>query len=276
MTRGAKRGSRRGKGQGGARDGPRRPDKREGKPRPLLEAILRMEGADPPATAADAMAEAPTIAQLLSSVDGNRLADLLSGLLTVPELQANADRLEWAVRLALGAGGHGRAPRRCDLEALLNAALVEARVDRRDDPVEDFFVAPVLTPWGEFRTFPGRWEGAVPATEDLLAGFLELPEWPGKRPTVVEALSLLRLGDAVAERARLGRHAVGSGDPWAAIPLPSDERLGRIAARTRFSPADLDRLGIPVDALRRSCWQTASGKTCCPAGRATRRLSRGR
>lgn len=58
----------------------------------------------------------------------------------------------------------------------MNSALVEARVDCRDDPVEDLFVAPVLTPWGEFRTFPGRWDGAIPATEDLLAGFLALPD----------------------------------------------------------------------------------------------------
>lgn len=54
-----------------------------------------------------------------------------------------------------------------------------------------------------------------------------------------------------AARASLGRHAVGSGDPWAAIPLPSDERIKRIAARTRFSPADLEALDIPVEALQR-------------------------
>lgn len=252
MGKTGNRRGRRGPGKASAGDpnAPGRTDRPDRVPRPLAEAIMRMEGADPPTTAAEALAETPAIATLLSKINGDRLADLLSGLLTLPELQANADRLEWAVRLALGVGGGGRAPRRRDLDALLNSALVEARVDCRDDPVEDLFVAPVLTPWGEFRTFPGRWEGAIPATEDLLAGFLGLPDWPGKQVAVFETLCLLRLGDAVAERASLSRHAVGSGDPWTAIPLPSDERLKRIAARTRFSSADLEALGIPVEALR--------------------------
>lgn len=101
-----------GRGKASARhpDAPPRMDRSGHVPRPLAEAIARMEGADPPTTAAEAMAEAPVIASLLSKIDGDRLADLLSGLLTLPELQANADRLEWAVRLALGAGGAGRAP----------------------------------------------------------------------------------------------------------------------------------------------------------------------
>lgn len=216
---------------------------------PFASAIARIAGESPPEVANDAIAASPRILAMLGGLDGRRLAAWLGGLLTVPGLQANADRLEWAVRLALGCVGSGRAPRVRDLSELLNRCLVEARVDGRDDPVEDFFVAPVITAWGEFRTYPGRWEGAIASTEDMLEALTALPDWPGKVDTVVECLALLRLGDEVARRSGPGRREVGSGDPWADIAFPSEERLRKLAARVRFTTPDLARLGISREAL---------------------------
>lgn len=217
--------------------------------RPLPEAIRRLQGEEPPTTCQDALSLAPAISTLLSTINGDRAADLLSGLLTVPELQANADRLEWAVKLALGVGSNGRAPRRSDLDTLLNRDLFDAGIAFRDDPVEDFFVAPIITVWGEFRTFPSRWEGSISATEDLLTAFLALEEWPDKPRAVVETVCLLKLGEAVTKRAGIGRRIVGAGDPWSSIPIPSEERLRRLAMRTRFSAFDLTKLNIPANAL---------------------------
>jgi hypothetical protein len=216
---------------------------------PFAEALRRMAEDAPPEVANDAITAAPALMSLLAALDGDRLAAWLAGLLTVPSLQANADRLEWAVRLALGCGGAGRAPRGRDLHTLLNKAMVEARVQFRDDPVEDFFVAPVLTPWGEFRTFPGRWEDAITSTEDLFAAFLALPDFPRKSDIVVEILSLLKLVDKVIERARLDRREVGNGNPWSHIPLPSEDRLRRLAGRVKMTPSDLSRWRIPASSL---------------------------
>lgn len=216
----------------------------------VAEALRRLAKYSGPEVANDALAEAPYMQSLLLGLRSDRLAAWLGGLLTLPRLQANADRLEWATRLALGIGGDGRAPRARDLDALLNEGLIDARVQFRDDPVESFFVAPVLTAWGEFRIFPGRWEGAVASTEDLLAGFLHLPDWGAKEPTLVECLSLLKLSDSVAERSRLTRREIGDGDPWGRIELPSEDRLRRLAGRVKFTRADLALTSIAEEQLQ--------------------------
>lgn len=216
---------------------------------PFAEALARLAGEPAPEVVDDAIVAVPRLIPLLAPIDGDRLAAWLAGLLTLPRLQANADRLEWAVRLALGNGASGRAPRRRDLLDLLNAALPEARVQYRDDPVEDFFIAPVLTDWGEFRTFPGRWDGALTSTEDMISAFMMIPDWGGKRDVLAEVLNLLKLGDHVAERSRFARRELGDGAPWNAMDIPSEDRLRQLAARVKFRPQELAELGIEASSL---------------------------
>jgi hypothetical protein len=202
-----------------------------------------------PADPLEAVGFCPELAAFLEPLDGRKLALRLAGLATDPALQAQRCRLDMATRLALAYGRGTRAPRRRDLNLFLNTLCRAARVHLLEDPVEDFFVAPVVTPAGEERLFQGRWEDAALRTEAVLMAFLALPEAPQSLPAVRGARALLRLGSAIAARAGLAAHAVGSGSPGAAIVIPADDRLSRLSARVSFTAGDLAAIGLSRDEL---------------------------
>ena len=138
----------------------------------------------------------------------------------------------------------GASPNRGIVSVALNEGLGHAGVLRLEDPIEDLFCDHISTTRGDFRIFTGLWEGAGPYTQTLLNAFETLPAGRMKDRVLTSVYALLRLSDALAERAGVDRSTVSSGTPNGDFPVPSAEELKRLSRRVRFSDGDLIRLNI--------------------------------
>ena len=119
-----------------------------------------------------------------------------------------------------------------------------------------------------FKIFTGLWEGAGPYTQTLLNAFETLPAGRMKDRVLTSVYALLRLSDALAERAGVDRSTVSSGTPNGDFPVPSAEELKRLSRRVRFSDGDLIRLNIDKNALSPFLLQAANAPAISdrPAG----------
>src|SRR5580693_6513835 len=94
----------------------------------------------PPSTPDEALALAPQIIDLVAPLDPLKATNLVAGLMTDPRFQAHQIRLDYALRIIIATAQGNRRPRGRELHDFLNIQLVEARVSRLEDPIEDFFV----------------------------------------------------------------------------------------------------------------------------------------
>ena len=198
----------------------------------------------PPETILAAVGINPNIPPALAQLSPEKSIEIYAGLMTDPRFQAHTTRFDWAIRCILGYARGQRRPKQVDVAHFLNRELVTARIARLEDPIEDFFTESLPTRHGDYLLISGYWEKAALHTEAVLSAFSDLPDAPIKEASLRRAFALLKLSTAVVERAGLERRTVGSGEPNGTIHVPSDQRLGILAKRVRFSWADLDALGV--------------------------------
>ena len=203
----------------------------------------------PPSTPGQALALSTNLHDLVTDLDPAKAAATLAALMTDPRFQAHTVRLDYGLRLVLSTGCGKRKLRRAGLSELLNRSLVEARVDRLEDPIEDFFIEAIPTRHGDYLIFSGIWEKAAAHTECVLQAFTALPEWAAKDQALLTTYSLLALSDALARRCGLGRRAIGENSRANGIIVPSEERLQLLSQRVRFTWGALSKLGIKRETL---------------------------
>ena len=169
---------------------------------------------------------------------------MLSGLLTVPTLQANTIRLETLVHLA-SAHCKGRSrPNRNVIAKWLNKRFRSTRIPALEDPVEDVFIANVGTPKGNFLLFQSQWESSdyfVQTVIDILNGSAVPHEC---QRLLVPVFALLALSDCIAKRLRLQRWHSEPSIPQGAVKLPSASQINRRARAVTFTTCDLTALGV--------------------------------
>ncbi len=154
------------------------------------------------------------------------------------------------MRLVLGLAKGTQRPTRPDLMRLVNTELARASVCRMEDPIEDFFIAPIATRTGEYPVFMGTWPHAAFYTDGVLEAFARIAG-PSDLEVQASAEALLSLSRAVAVRAGLERRMDGGGTPFATVALPAEQTMARLAAHARWSAADLVSAGIDREALSR-------------------------
>jgi hypothetical protein len=174
---------------------------------------------------------------------------VLAGLLTEPKYYANGIRLDWLLRLVIAKSSGQKRPKPSEWSRVLNAGLETAKVLRLEDPVEDLFCDTIATRRGNFRIFTAQWEAAGPYTQTLLNAFVSLPSGRLKDGALESVYALLRLSDAIAERAGVYRFTESGGDPMGVLSVPGADVLSALAKRMRFTDEELARLGILKSAL---------------------------
>jgi len=185
----------------------------------------------------------------LSLYDYSSVAPLVAGFLTLPDYHANTLRLDALAQLACFAC---KGKRTADREMLVKCAglhFTDSPLIMWEDPVEDAFVGNIATNFGNFRVFRGIEESGDFWTERLLRPFedSDIPE--PLQPIITHVGALLRLSDAIAERRGLKRYTSGSGQLRGRLEIPQWRELVPAAQAVTFSLADLQKLGITLEAL---------------------------
>jgi hypothetical protein len=181
-------------------------------------------------------------------LDAIETATLFSALLTKRELQANCLRLEVAVHLAL-AYCTGRGKPSEDFASKVFDDLGRGACGRSEDPAEDVFVGLVHTPNGNFRVLEGIREGTNFYLQVVLNVMYDLPDEHHYNRLRQAVEGLLRLSDAIAERAELIEHSLGKEFPLNDLPNALADELHALCSLVCFSHDELESLRIDQSLL---------------------------
>ena len=118
-----------------------------------------------------------------------------------------------------------------------------------EDPSEDLFVSLVGTQAGNFRVFEGVWEGAAFHLQRILDIVEGMPNRPFFNQIRSSVESLLRLSDAVAERAGMPGNVLGQATPLDKLPAELADRLSTVGQLIRFNTDELARLKLSKASL---------------------------
>ena len=175
-------------------------------------------------------------------------AALLSGLLTRLDNHTATARIEALLHLAAPACRGRKKPGPRELREWLGE-IDEDSIAKLETPVEDVFVSNVETWFGNARLFQGRWESNAEYVIACTSTLLRIGE---QRPWAREArqhiMALLRVSEAVADRAGAERYVRTEGTPGEEIVLRAStvEESGRHVV---FSDEDLAAMGVEPEEL---------------------------
>ena len=171
----------------------------------------------------------------------------LAGLLTGPENHTATARIEALIHLAALACRGNKEPERRQLREWLNLAVFNDPITELEAPVEDVFVSNVGTWFGNARLFEGRWQNNGDYVEVCVETLLRIAENPWAVDALRHVMALLRVSEAVAERAGTGRYSRTASRPRETIRVSvstATESRGHVT----FSDDELAIVGVnPVD-----------------------------
>jgi hypothetical protein len=118
-----------------------------------------------------------------------------------------------------------------------------------EDPSEDVFVTLVNTPRGNFRVFEGVRDGTGFHLQRLLNVVETMPDREPFNRIRGTINCLLKLSEAIAERAGVRENALGQEMPIEALPTEIADRLPQARSLILFRDEDLERLGVDKECL---------------------------
>ena len=217
-------------------------------PRTPIDIQAYLARFEPPATPEDALAKLPRLASRLKNRDFAESAAMIAGLATERAFHAHQVRLDWAIRILSASATGSRLMDRVALDRLLNEDFPKLRLHAQEDPLEQPFVGRLVTRHGAFHLLAGVFDQSAAFTDLIVSAFEVLPGSETAGP-MARALALLRLGDALLERAEQDVWSLGPDTPVAKVKLPSPADLTLLSARARFSEMALAQLGIDARLL---------------------------
>lgn len=192
--------------------------------------------------------EHPHLIRLLRPFHPVKAAATFAGLLTQPNLQSNCLRLEVLVHLCV-AECQGRKTPLASTVGQVFHALGNGRCGQAEDPAEDVFVSNVMSERGNFRVLDGIWESGGFFLQRIVNMMERMPAEPPFQQFSASVHALLKLSDAVCERAGLRRYQRGNAHPESKLPAKLLDRMPKIRALVRFSEVQLQELAIDPDLL---------------------------
>ena len=143
----------------------------------------------------------------------------LAGLLTRRENHTATSRIEALIHLAALACRGDWEPGQRQLREWLNVAICNDPITEIEIPVEDVFVSNVDAWFGNVRLFEGRWQNNGEYVRACVETLLRIQEQPWALQTLGHVMALLRVSEAVAERAGIARNSRTASRPGVKIAV---------------------------------------------------------
>lgn len=184
-----------------------------------------------------------TVVRRLEKFSFPLVAAPLAGLLTRRENHTASGRIEALIHLAAVACRGEKAPEQKHLRDWLNVAVYNDVITELEIPVEDVFVSNVDAWFGNARLFSGRWENNAEYVRACLDTLMRIGDrtWAAHSLKYVEAL--LRVSEAVAERAGIARYSCTESRPGEKIAV-GVSILAESKANVGFSDKELRAIGV--------------------------------
>ena len=187
------------------------------------------------------------LAERLEAFSFPEVARTLGALLTRTETHSATVRIEALAHLAaLYCKGQG-APSRQELQTWLDAML-EDQITQFEDPIEDVVVSRVFADFGNARLLMGLWNANDEYVQSCVSVLNSSHGVRALVPIRRQVMAMLRLSEAVAERAGLSPNTLSESAPGEALDLDSLSD-GSSADWVSFSEADLFSLGVSSAAI---------------------------
>ena len=172
----------------------------------------------------------------------------LAGLLTRRENHVASARIEALIHLAAFACRGERAPDQRHLREWLNVAIYKDPITKLETPVEDVFVSNVDAWFGNARLFEGRWQNSAAHVRVCVETLLKIQERPWVSQTLGHVMALLRVSEAVAERAGIARNSRTAGRPGEKIAVGASW-VSQSTGHVGFRDDELAAIGVAPGAL---------------------------
>ena len=175
------------------------------------------------------------------------VAQPLAGLLTRPENHTATARIEALIHLAALACCGGREPSWRQLREWLNVIVFQDPITGFECPVEDVFVSNVGTSFGNVRLFEGRWQNNGDYVQTCIGTLLRIAKYPWAAEALRHVMTMLRISEAVAERAQVVRNMRTESQPREEITADGST-VQEFAGHVSFSHDELVAIGVdPTD-----------------------------
>lgn len=183
------------------------------------------------------------LARVLTKYNQKEALSVVSGMLTLPHLQANCFRLELLVHLIVANCIGIEKVTVKHITHWLNRQLGNRTIASMEDPAEDVFVSNVLTSHGDFLVLGGLWE--VPdSASSLLIRTIEEHGGKDQKVWLQPVYALLKVSDFILRRAGLQRWQIEPSIPNRPIePGPPASYL-EWCNRSKLTVADLEAAGV--------------------------------
>ena len=172
----------------------------------------------------------------------------LAGLLTRSENHTASARIEALIHLAAVVCQGDREPRPRELHEWLNVAIYNDPITELEVPVEDVFVSNVDAWFGNVRLFEGRWQNNAAYVRVCVETLLRVQAQSWVSQTLGHVMALLRVSEAVAERAQVARYTRTESRPGRRIAV-GVSTVRESTTRVVFSDEDLLAIGVEPGAL---------------------------
>ena len=172
----------------------------------------------------------------------------LAGLLTRPENHTATARIEALIHLAALACKGDRKPARRQLREWLNVEIYNDPITELEVPAEDVFVSNVDGWFGNARLFEGRWQNNAEHVRACAETLLRIADQPWAVQTLGYVIALLRVCEALAERAAVARYSRTASTPGEKIAV-GVSTVTESSARVGFSDEELIAIGVEPEAL---------------------------
>lgn len=175
------------------------------------------------------------------------VAQSLAGLLTRPENHVATARIEAIIHLAALTCRGTATPTRPQIREWLNVIAFKDPITQFEDPVEDVFVSNVITWFGNARLFDGNWNDNDHNVQTCLNALSSIIDRPWANDAQRCVIGMLRISDAVAERAGVVRNTLADSRPKQSVNITAST-VELSAVHVSFSDADIAEMGVsPAD-----------------------------